>query len=79
MTFAPFVKPMPAFLHNFIYLDFGADCSGYQVIFITDLCARQGRSCESVDGLNQLIHAHEKEFYSISMTEKGTGNLNDSV
>ena len=75
MTFAPFVKLMPAFLHNFIYLDFGADCSGYHVIFITDLSARKGRSRESIGGLNQLIHAHEIEFFCISMTEKGHSKL----
>ena len=71
VTFAPFVKSMPAFLHIFIYLDFGADCSGYHVIFITDLSARQGRSRESIGGLQQLIHAHEKGFSSVSKTEKG--------
>ena len=60
-------------------MNFDLDCIDYHVISITDLSARQGRSCESVDGLNQLIHAHEKEFYSISMTEKGTANLNVSV
>ena len=41
--------------------------------------ARQGRSCESVDGLNQLIHAHEKEFSSVSKTEKGIANHYVSV
>ena len=65
MTFAPFVKPMPAFLHNFIYLDFSADCSGYRVIFITDLSARQVRSRESVDGHKQGIHAHQYSKLSL--------------
>ena len=67
MTFAPFVKPMPAFLHNFIYLDFGADYSGYHVIFITDLSTRQGRSRESVDGHIQGIHAHQNSKISLKV------------
>ena len=60
-------------------MNFDLDCIDYHVISITDLSARQGRSCESVDGLNQLIHAHEKEFSSVSKTEKGIANHYVSV
>ena len=56
---------MPVFLHNFIYLDFGADCSGYHVIFIIDLSARQGRSCKSVDGHQLGIHAYQNSKLSL--------------
>ena len=55
VTFLPFVKGMPAFLHNFIYLDFGADCSDYY-----DFHHRSVRKAESkshaIDGLKQAIH-----------------------
>ena len=71
MTFAPFVKPIPAFLHNFIYVDFGADCSDYDVNFITHLCAKQERSRESVDGHKQSIHAHEHKFSRVPIASKG--------
>ena len=73
VTFAPFVKGMPAFLHNFIYLDFGADCSDYHVIFITDLCARQERSRESVDGHKQGIHAHQNSKLSLKASYYNKG------
>ena len=56
---------MPVFLHNFIYLDFDVDCSCYHMIFITDLCARQKRSRESVDGHKQGICTHQNLKLSV--------------
>ena len=35
------------------------------MIFITDLGARQGRSCKSVDGHKQGIHAHQNPKLSL--------------
>ena len=65
VTFAPFDKEMPAFLHNSVLKIFDADCSVYHVIFITDLSARQGRSCKSGDGHKHSIHAHQYSKLSL--------------
>ena len=48
-----------------MYINEYADCSIYHVIFITDLCTRQGRSCKSADGHKQGIHAHQNSKLSL--------------
>ena len=65
VTFAPFVKPMPAFLHNFIFITFEVDYSDYHVIFLTDLCARQGASPEQLMGLSKQFTHDKKDFISV--------------
>ena len=62
VTFAPFVKPMPAFLHNFILRILDTDCSDCHVIFITDLCARQGRSPKQLMSLSKQFTRDKNNF-----------------
>ena len=70
VTFAPFVKGMPAFLHVLYSAIFGADCSEYRVIFVTDLCERQGKQSDRLAGLTEQLTL-EKKFLGISMTKRG--------
>ena len=65
VTFAPFVKGMPAFLHNFIFINFDVDYSDSHVIFITDLCARQGASPEQLTGLSKRFTRDKINFISV--------------
>ena len=65
VTYKPFVKGMPALLHNFIFINFDVDYSDYHVIFITDLCARQGASPEQLMGLSKQFTHDKKDFISV--------------
>ena len=47
VTFAPFVKPMPAFLHNFI-LKFFPQSAGLTMLLPAQICAR-GRDGRMID------------------------------
>ena len=55
VTFAPFVKEMPAFLHNFILKFFPSECWAYHAFALSDLCARQRRQADRLEGLTEQL------------------------
>ena len=71
VTFAPFVKGMPAFLHVLYSAIFDADCTQYHVIFITDLFKRQGKQSDRLAGLTERLTLEEKNFLGVSIALKG--------
>ena len=50
-----FVKPMPAFLHNFILRVLPSECWAYHAFACSDLCARQGRQAHQSAGITKQL------------------------
>ena len=55
VTSAPFVREMPAFLHNFILRVLPLECWAYHAFACSDLCARQGRLADWLTSLTERL------------------------
>ena len=55
MTSAPFVKPMPAFLHNFILRVLSSECWTYHAFACSNLCPRLGRLADRLTSLTERL------------------------